>query len=115
MPPSDGDARSAGHNSRSRDQAFVDGVPQVYSEKRFGSNVTYRGEAGFQSFARIDHRGKGAGKRRVLEVIDFVITVRAGAEMRVTGNQSRKYGSPRKINDGGAGRKPATLNPCPPS
>src|SRR6478672_2754529 len=88
----DGDARPAGNDAWSRDQSFVDRIAQIHGQERRRAYVAHAGKPGFKSLAGIYHGGKGALKRCVPEIIDFIIAVSARAKVRVAIDQSRKHG-----------------------
>jgi len=92
----DGNSRPTGHDARSRDQSFIDGIAQIYRQKRQRAHITHTGKTGLQRFARIHHGSKGALERRVLEIVDFIVAISPRAQMRVAINQSRKNAGVRK-------------------
>src|ERR1051326_4689825 len=102
VPAGNRDARPAGYDTRSGNQAFIDGVAQINGQKWKRAHIAHAGKAGFQRLARVYDSGKRALKRRVLEVIDFVVTVSARAQMRVAIDQAGKHRGVRKVNHGGA-------------
>ena len=56
-------------------------------------NRLHAGETGLKRLARIHHGSKSALERRVLEIVDFVITISPRPEMGMAIDQSRKHGS----------------------
>src|SRR4029077_7210719 len=98
MTAGDRNARSTGYSAGSRNQAFVDQIPEIDGEKRRRANITHAGKTGFQRLARVDHRGKRALEWRVLEAIDLVVTVGPRAEMGVAIDQAGQDRGVRKIN-----------------
>jgi hypothetical protein len=113
---SDGNARAAGNNARAGNKTFIDRIAQVHGKKWLRANVTHGSKTGLQSLAGIEHSGKSGLKRRVLEAVDFLVSIGARAQMRMAIDESGKNGGVRKINhccaagDADRSRGPNTLN-----
>src|SRR5215472_17349584 len=100
----DGDARTAGNDSGSWNQPFVDRVAQIDGQKRQRAYIAHRRKAGFKGLARIDYSCKGALEGRVFEVVDLIVTIGARAQVRVAINQPGQHRGVGEIDHRRAGR-----------
>ncbi len=97
-------AGTAGHHARPGKLAFVNGAPQIDSEKWLRANIAHAGESCLQCLVGVDNPIESARKRGSLHTPNRIVAVCARLQVRVAVDQPRKHPILGEINDRGPGR-----------
>src|SRR5262249_13207005 len=81
------------------DEAFIDGITQVYGQEWPGAHVAHAVKAGFQSLAGISDAGNCAHEGRIFELINLFTAIGARSQMSVAINQAGENGGFGEISN----------------